>query len=409
MSSVKLRKFPYPYEAALAICNDLDNTRSINDYLDMMNFLNSSGQTAFGMGLGLEVGNSIWFYNNTASQQVSYFKNNHAELSRDAPLLLPLLKSGHIDTLHTFGNFDEGGFKREYAERVIEELEKQGIKMAVWVNHGNRFNTQNLGMASYFHGADPSQAEYHFDLSRAYGLRYGWLGKMTHVLGQDAAPKMSVLMKNTLQKALRYTKYRKLIEPPFDLENRLLFKTRLQDGADIWEFQRWVNAWGFETNLDLKALAKQLKPNNLDRLIKNKGFLILYTHFCDGLDSTATVLNHVRKNLEYLSHLSRKKELLVATTFRLLKYYEISRYLKYDVIEGKGHVEIVIREELQTLDDKFRLSPNDLQGLAFIHERKIPIMVHLGNKKTRLDFVQRFEKNHSMAFMPWEPLPYPEL
>ena len=36
-------------------------------------FLNSQIQTIYGPGLGLEVGNSFWFFNGSKSPQLSYF------------------------------------------------------------------------------------------------------------------------------------------------------------------------------------------------------------------------------------------------------------------------------------------------------------------------------------------------
>ena len=38
-----------------------------------MDFLNSEKQTIYGPGLGLEVGNSFWFFNGSKSAQLSYF------------------------------------------------------------------------------------------------------------------------------------------------------------------------------------------------------------------------------------------------------------------------------------------------------------------------------------------------
>ena len=39
-----------------------------------MDFLNSENQTIYGPGLGLEVGNSFWFFNGSKSFQLSYFE-----------------------------------------------------------------------------------------------------------------------------------------------------------------------------------------------------------------------------------------------------------------------------------------------------------------------------------------------
>ncbi|NLX13830.1 MAG: hypothetical protein GXY44_09295 [Phycisphaerales bacterium] len=59
-SSVQLRRFPYPYQAMLAICSDLDETPDRQTYWEIMRFLNTTETTSMGPGVGLEVGNSIY-------------------------------------------------------------------------------------------------------------------------------------------------------------------------------------------------------------------------------------------------------------------------------------------------------------------------------------------------------------
>ena len=88
-----------------------------------MDYLNSTSQTYFGHGLGLEVGNSFWFFNGTQTSQVSYFSRLTQRETSFAGRCRELWESGHIDTLHTFGNFDDGVFHRKYAEIAIKRRE----------------------------------------------------------------------------------------------------------------------------------------------------------------------------------------------------------------------------------------------------------------------------------------------
>ena len=60
-TDIQLRPFPYPYRAMLVICSDLDETPDRNVYWQIMRFLNTTEMTAMGPGVGLEVGNSIYF------------------------------------------------------------------------------------------------------------------------------------------------------------------------------------------------------------------------------------------------------------------------------------------------------------------------------------------------------------
>src|SRR4030042_3229005 len=64
-SQVALRKFPYPFRAAIAICSDIDNTETLEEFLEIQRFLNTGEATSMGEGLGLEIGNSFFFYEPT--------------------------------------------------------------------------------------------------------------------------------------------------------------------------------------------------------------------------------------------------------------------------------------------------------------------------------------------------------
>ena len=58
---IKLRKYPYPYQAMLAICSDLDETPNKEIYFETARYLNTTEETSLGKGVGLEVGNTIYF------------------------------------------------------------------------------------------------------------------------------------------------------------------------------------------------------------------------------------------------------------------------------------------------------------------------------------------------------------
>ena len=116
-----LREFPYPYRCALAISSDIDNASSHESFIAIMDYLNSTSDTSFGPGLGLEIGNSFWFFNSTDNYQLSYFKGLTSQLSSFAPVIRELWESGHIDTIHSWGNFDKGGFSRSFAEMGLKE------------------------------------------------------------------------------------------------------------------------------------------------------------------------------------------------------------------------------------------------------------------------------------------------
>ncbi|MDP2365841.1 MAG: hypothetical protein Q8M94_18980, partial [Ignavibacteria bacterium] len=167
-----IRKFPYPYKCALAICSDIDAIISVERFLELQKFLCTDKETTAGKGISLEIGNSFLFFRNSDHPGISYF-NGLSKVETDfAPVCRELIKSGFIDVLHTYGDFNLGGFNRDYAETSIEELICNNLKLKTWVNHGNKLNSQNVGGLPEFIGDSPGTKSYHLDLLKKYGMKY---------------------------------------------------------------------------------------------------------------------------------------------------------------------------------------------------------------------------------------------
>jgi len=407
MKQVNIRKFPYPYQAMFSLANDIDNTSSLQIFLEMMKLLNTSADTKLGKGFGLEIGSSFWFYNATPSSQLSYFKCISNTETSFAPYCRQLWQSGHIDSLHTYGNFDESGFERKYAELSLNVLQKYQIQIPTWVNHGNENNSQNLGLYNFQYGAIPDRITYHFDLAKSYGIRYVWSGKMTHVLGQNSKSTLNVRFKKILQILLAYTKYRQLSLKPFDLKNSLLDEIKLQDGNSVWDFQRFINNWGREQILDINDLTQQIKPININRLISNQGFLVIYTHMCEGLNSLTQFPGELYTALNHISQKFQQKKLLVATTSRLLQYSEIINNLEYNSYTENNFDIINIESYIKTLGEKFKITESFLQGVTFYcqHPGKTKVIF----QKKELEIVQNPKDQTGIpsVSIPWKQLEYP--
>ena len=117
---VNLRKFPYPFKAAVAICNDIDETTTVDEFLEIQKFLNTTRETSIGKGVGLEIGNSFWMYSADLKDNFTYFKGLTPGPSENASIIRDFIKSGYLDVIHTFGNFSRvGGFKREMAVKAF--------------------------------------------------------------------------------------------------------------------------------------------------------------------------------------------------------------------------------------------------------------------------------------------------
>lgn len=405
--SIELRKFPFPYHAALAICCDCDEIYSLRLFLTFMDYLNGESTTPFGTGLGLEVGSSFWFFNATKTEQLSYFEKTGRQESDFAPHCRTFWESGHIDILHAIGNFDEGGFSARYAGTALDELEKHDTVITAWVNHGNKCNTQNIGYLDGCCGADRSQPEYHFERLQKHGLRYICTRFLTHVVGQDARQTANVRFMNSLQNLLMKTKYRHIDVPIFDLQNRLLVETELQDGAKIWDFQRFVDPWGGNKKHDLNDLAIQLHPKVLNRLLRNEGFMLVYTHMFEGLTSFEALSPVVRRNLEYLAELYHRGELLVTTVSRLLRYRELTLCLNYRVQRSTNLIEIHIEPEVESLARPWPLRSDFLTGLTFYCDDPDRVRVFFQGKTVATNTNTADNSDRRSISIPWLPLQYP--
>ena len=170
---VKLRKFPYPYKAALSICSDIDETMSTEEFLGIQEFLNTKQMTDMGEGVGLELGNSFYFYNR--EDQFAYFA--HDDCAKE--VIIDLARAGYIDCLHTYGDTDP---KRDEIMRALDILYNADCKIDVWVNHygsSNNFSKKFEYMFGKCLGDDPSSDVYHADNTLNYGIKFVWVGAIS--------------------------------------------------------------------------------------------------------------------------------------------------------------------------------------------------------------------------------------
>tara|TARA_B100001964_G_C14244870_1_gene606880 strand:+ start:1837 stop:3057 length:1221 start_codon:yes stop_codon:yes gene_type:complete len=403
---IELRTFPYPYKAMLAISNDIDNSPDLNVFLEIMDYLNSSKQTVFGNGLNLEVGNSFWFYNNTGTEQLSYFKGTSTAETNFAPHCREFWQSGFIDSIHTYGNFDSGGFKRKFALTARDEMGKYNVKLPVWINHGTHQNSQNLGYVQGCYGGVQGHESYHADLIKDFGIRYIWAGKMTHVLGQDAQNTLSVKGIQFLQNITAKLKYKDEYEKIILSGNKLIAPITLQDKTTLWEFQRWINAWGRQTVLDVNDFTQQIAKKNIRGLIRNEGFMVLYTHFCENLKLKEGFPTKLKTNLRFIREEYNSGELLVTTTSRLLRYKEITIYIKTDVHEENGKTIFAIPSTMKTPLGKQNITLSDIEGLTFYTDEQEKTEIHFMGKCLASKTNPRDHTGKVSISIPWIQLEY---
>jgi hypothetical protein len=376
-SQPPLRPIPYPYRAMLAICSDLDETPDRRVYWEIMRFLNTTETTAMGQGLGLEVGNSIYF--DMPPDQFAYWNTD----DHGREMIRMLIRSGHIDCLHSFGDL---ATTRRHAARALDELARHECKLEVWVDHGTA--ATNFGAdIMQGHGDVPGHEAYHADLTIGYGIQYVWRGRVTSLLGQDATPSLrgifhwdhpvasgQTLCKESVKRGLaamgsaKYAMHR---------PNETLRRTTLRDGQSVHEFLRCNPHWGGVSSCAQgRCMGDVLMQRMLDRLVERGGTCILYTHL-GKIDNPAIPFNSDAVwGFRALAREFHTGRILVTTTRRLLGYRRAVREIVLRPMCGATGPGVDVGTKTSEASGR-QLSAADLDGLTVYVDdpRKVRVTV----------------------------------
>ena len=210
-----------------------------------------------------------------------------------------------------------------------------------------------------------------------------------------------------IQKFFKKIKYQNVQDPIYDDDNKLLKPLRLRDGNKVWEFIRFINSWGNAGELDLYEFADQIKIQNLKRLIKNEGFMILYTHFNENL--SRSIPKNLQCNLIALKQMVKSKDILMGTTSRILKYWEISNYVSYKVQDLQDKVIITINEYMHCPIGIKSIKSFNLSGLTFYINIPKPHKIVFKNKICKTIVNPPDETGQKSVSIPWKKLEYPKV
>ncbi|MCS6947721.1 MAG: hypothetical protein NZM12_08915 [Steroidobacteraceae bacterium] len=269
--SNRVRRWPYPYWAAVSISNDSDFCRF--DYFEaFMQLCNTLRATPLGSGLGIEVTSSFFFFSDPG-RQFGYFAGLEPEapLSEAAPRLADYITAGWLDANHAYGDFDGvGGFRRAHAERCFAEMSRLGADIRVFINHGDEKNTQCIGAEARHHFGDlPGDPAYHADLLTARGPTYVTSSAYTQGHVTDRPEKLSAVRKPSIR--------RWLLSFPSRLEQELLAPLWLRDGSRVTAFWR-VRGTGVNAP-NLSSLTYQVRLLDLEALYASEGVAVIYQHW----------------------------------------------------------------------------------------------------------------------------------
>lgn len=409
-AAVSLRRFPYPYRAMLAICSDLDETPDARTYAEIMRYLNTADKTSIGPGVGLEVGNTIYF--DMPANQFAYWTTNDAGRA----MVRTLIESGHIDCLHSYGDF---ATTRAHAGRALDELSRLRRRIEVWVDHAQA--RSNFG-ADIMQGRGdvPGDPAYHADLTCGYGVNYVWRGRVTSVIGQDRPRSLKAVfdrrhpiasLRTIAKEATKGLLARRgSIKYAAHAKNELRWPATLRDGRSVLEFIRCNAFWGgVEKSDTADGFAEVLTERFLNRLVERHGVAIVYTHLGKIGNPSEPFGTATRAAFERLAECRRTGDVLVTTTRRLLGYRRAAHEVRMskDSIGGSTRFNV----SWPALEDQNVAGPkSDLDGLT-IHtpEPRAARLFVNGVEVAPLQVNPADETGMPSVSIPWPRLEYPSL
>ena len=397
---------PYPYRAALAICSDLDETPSLESYLEMQRFICGTSSTSMGRGLGLEIGNTLYF--DMPAGHLSYWNADAA----GRRTLRTLIRSGHIDCLHSFGDLAR---TREHARMALEELATHGLGLRVWVDHAQAIS--NLGADIMLGQGDvPESPAYHADLLADHGIRFIWRGRVTSMIGQNRSPSLRsiwtaahplasarTLAKEAAKVTLAHSGNAKYA---IHAGNRLLRQVPLRDGRSSVEFLRCNPYWeGVQHGATAAGLAEVLVPRVLDRLTQRRGLCVIYTHMGKVQGGDPPFGPHTQAALRLLAERFQRQDIWVTTTRRLLGYANALEALEFVATERAGVMSIECTVGAQGWAPVDR---EDLAGLSFTVPPAQAYDLHHAGRCTPLTVLARGLDNCIVGIR-WKPAEFPDV
>jgi hypothetical protein len=403
--SLNLRKYPYPYRSMLAICSDLDETPNGDVYFETCRYLNTEDITEYGKGVGLEVGNSIYF--SMPSGQFSYWNGDDSERE----CIRKLIKSGHIDCLHSFGDLV---CDRNQILTNWRELQNNGCSLKVWIDHATAATNLDPDIMKGSGAFEGSEA-FHTDLTFADdGIKYVWKGRVTSVIAQNARRSYRGILN---VEHIRDSTKTMLVEAAkgvlgrfgskkyaMHTANRVMRKTKLADGTPTMEFMRCNPSWAGVSMFEKgKDIGRVLTPKMMDILVRKEGCSILYTHLGKIKDVKKPFGELGKQALEQLSRRYQNGEILVLTTRRLLDYQRL-------VSEIRFYINAVGDRWQVRIDSSSIPKGIKLHGLTWYTDTPEKVDVYLDDHKlTEIVINDVDEKGMRSISLPFSKLSFPTL
>lgn len=321
--------------ALLSFCNDCD-LMTRRGFEEVHDFLES---------LSLPAGDSCWLFDPSGGDMGLFTHDvNHRGPQHD--WLLDQISAGVIDVIHSVGSYGERfnlGYRptRGEIEKALAYLDKHAVVPRIWTNHGDTFNTQNIGgqyPASHHEGDLLGSQSYCLDLLHDHGVEYFWLDRLI---------------------------WRKSNQP-----YRVTAPEKCRDGREIETFTRYLSS-AIEWSPNGANIAQQIQLAELRNFGLNGQDTIFYTHWgCHHQGFTAkTPAGHTLtpESRIALSTLAQQSDALDLQVVRLKELLDANRIRPVSQeIERVG--EIIVRPE-KDKPDCFYYNQYAKHGVDYFRKR----------------------------------------
>ncbi|MCI5211117.1 MAG: hypothetical protein D3910_20560, partial [Candidatus Electrothrix sp. ATG2] len=387
---VQLRNFPYPFKAGFAICSDIDEC-DLQTFIEIHRFLNSKKN-----GLGLPVADSF-FGVASHDKYLAYFNPDGSSRPKEAAFIRQAIRDGLIDSLHTWGDFNNAPpdprFLQRIAEKLTDELTTAGLQIPIWINHGSANNRQNLYARLWpqYQGDDPDSPYYTMEYINALGIKYHWLSEILEWPLSINNPKTYSRtiqritlnkMKNAVKNFIRHSGHTKSSQQITLLANKIMFRDR-SPAIAFTRFARHPEKallWGAGKN----SLRHSLTEAIFNELIHDEGYIIIYTHLAKAVISNRgkrLFPKEEENSFELLGDYYHKGLIWVATTSQLLQFKMVHDHLNWHSDKKKNEIIIEITGINDPVSGIRIPEKKELAGICFYSPQPKITRINVGGKE----------------------------
>ena len=379
-----MRNFPHPFKAGLAICSDIDDC-DLDTFIQLHRFLNSSRY-----GLGLPVADSF-FAVCQDSKHLAYLNPDGSFRPREAEFIGQAVRDGLVDSLHAWGDFNSAppdpNFLQYVARKIIEDFTAKGLEIPAWINHGSPNNRQNLfaRLCPLYQGDNPESEYYTVPIIKELGIKYFWnseiVGWPLSTIRTRFFPEMfNRISRNAVKNCVKFLIGRSSYCRSSRDVTQLAQAVKLRDGNFLISFNRFSSGPDGQTIWEPSrhTLRFSLAESVLKNLVKEQGYLIIYTHLAKPAPRENDLFPPEDiKALRMLADYYHQGKIWVTPTSRLLDYWLASRFLQWKVRQENDFFIIDLGMLNHPIHGPRLPVFKDLAGLNFLTPEPLKTVVRL--------------------------------